>query len=87
MPDCFELKIPIADQVVKHTLKRGDILFVLGANGSGKSGLISKLFHDHNKHAKRISAHRQTWFTSNTLDLTPRRREDLENNIRSQDQH
>ena len=86
MPDCFKLKIPMPDGNIEHTLKTGEILFVLGANGSGKSGLISKLSHDHNQHAKRISAHRQTWFTSNTLDLTPRRREDLENNIRSQDQ-
>ena len=38
------------------------------------------------KFAKRISAHRQTWFESNTLDLTPRARENLEASIRSLDQ-
>ena len=86
MPDCFKLEFPMAGRNVERALKTGEILFVLGANGSGKSGLISRLFSGHNQHAKRISAHRQTWFTSNTLDLTPHRRENLENNIRSQDQ-
>ena len=75
MPDRFELKVPSGDGNVEHTLETGEILFVLGANGSGKSGLISLLFNAHNQFAKRISAHRQTWFTSNTLDLTPRGRE------------
>lgn len=75
-----------ADGKVECTLRTGEILFVLGANGSGKSGLVSRLFNNHSRYAKRISAHRQTWFTSNTLDLTPRSRENLESNIRSQDQ-
>ena len=86
MPDRFELKVPSGDGNVEHPLETGEILFVLGANGSGKSGLISLLFKAHNKFAKRISAHRQTWFTSNTLDLTPLGRESLESSIRSQDQ-
>ena len=86
MPDRFALRIPTAVGEVEHILDTGRILFVLGANGSGKSGLISRLFNAHNASAKRISAHRQTWFTSNTLDLTPRGREHLETNIRSQDQ-
>ena len=86
MPDCFKLKIPMAGGNGERTLKTGEILFVLGANGSGKSGLISRLFNGHNHYAKRISAHRQTWFRSNTLDLTPDGREHLENNIRSLDQ-
>ena len=86
MPDRFELTIPTVDGNLGHVLEAGDILFVLGPNGSGKSTLITKLFNSHVTSAKRISAHRQTWFASNTLDLTPRGREQLENNIRSQDQ-
>lgn len=85
MPDCFKLEIPMTGGNVERTLKTGEILFVLGANGSGKSGLISKLFNDYSQDAKRISAHRQTWFVSNTPGLTPHRRENLENSIRSQD--
>lgn len=69
-----------------HSLELGKILFILGANGTGKSSLISRIFKTHYQQAKRISAHRQTWFTSNTLDITPQSRDDLEKNIRSQDQ-
>ena len=67
------------------SLGPGDVLYMLGANGTGKSGLVSRLFSAHQAKAKRISAHRQTWFRSNTLDMTPRNRDDLERNIRSQD--
>lgn len=86
MPDRFELTIPTVNGNLVHALEAGDILFVLGANGSGKSTLITRLFNSHVTSAKRISAHRQTWFESNTLDLTPRGREQLESNIRSRDQ-
>lgn len=68
------------------TLLAGEVLFVLGANGTGKSSLVGRLFAAHNQHAKRISAHRQTWFTSNTLDMTPNSRNDMETNIRGYDQ-
>ena len=83
----FNLSIPTAAGPVEHALKIGDTLFVVGANGSGKSSLISLLFKAHHQSAKRISAHRQTWFTSNTLDLTPHGREQLAENIRARDQH
>ena len=67
-------------------LKSGEIFFVLGANGTGKSSLISRWFNDHHKSAKRISAHRQTWFRSNKLEISSHARDNLEENIRSQDQ-
>jgi hypothetical protein len=60
-------------------------LYILGANGTGKSSLVGRLFNENQAHAKRISAHRQTWFESNTLDMTPRNRQDLETNLRSFD--
>ena len=85
MSTSFGLEIPIANDTFTHTIDVGQILFVLGANGSGKSSLVSKLFRDHQRDAKRISAHRQTWFSSNTLNFTPLSRENLEQNIKSQD--
>ncbi|HRE60834.1 MAG TPA: AAA family ATPase [Micropepsaceae bacterium] len=87
MLESFEVEFPNeAGQSVSYTLNVGAILFILGANGTGKSSLVSRIFQKHSKNAKRISAHRQTWFTSNSLDMTPRSRDDLERNIRSRDQ-
>ena len=58
---------------------------MLGANGSGKSSLVSYVFNQNQGHVKRISAHRQTWIESNAVDVTPRSRQDLETNLRSFD--
>jgi ABC-type lipoprotein export system ATPase subunit len=87
MPNQFQLSIPGDGSSTNLTLEIGEILYVLGANGTGKSSLVSRLFATNQQYAKRISAHRQTWFESNTLDMTPRNRQDVENNFRSQDSH
>ena len=70
------LEIPkISDNPLKLTLFPGDRLFVLGANGSGKSALIQHLVSSNpNEKIRRISAHRQTWFQSESLDITPQGR-------------
>lgn len=82
----FEFNIPRTDEpALSFSLAPGDVLYLLGANGTGKSSLVSRMFTRHQAHAKRISAHRQTWFESNTLDMTPRNRQDLENNVRAHD--
>jgi ABC-type lipoprotein export system ATPase subunit len=86
MPSQFQFNIPTGNAVsTNFILKLGEILYVLGANGSGKSSLVSRLFNENQMHARRISAHRQTWFESNALDMTPRSREDLENNLKNFD--
>ncbi len=86
MTNQFQFDIPsISGDPLTLSLNVGDVLYLLGANGTGKSSLVSRLFNQHQNAAKRISAHRQTWFESNTLDMTPRSRQDLENNVRSQD--
>lgn len=86
MTNQFSFDVPRgSDPNLKFTLGPGDVMYILGANGTGKSSLVSLLFNAHLAHAKRIAAHRQTWFESNTLDMTPRSRQDLENNFRSQD--
>lgn len=87
MPESFEIDFTNeAGQNVSRLLRLGELMFVLGANGTGKSSLVSRIFRKHHQHAKRISAHRQTWFTSNSLDMTPRSRDDLERNIKTRDQ-
>lgn len=60
------------------SLGSGHILFVLGANGSGKSSLMHRLYISHQSCAKRISAHRQTWFPSNAVSLSPAQRRQTE---------
>jgi ABC-type glutathione transport system ATPase component len=86
MPNQFQLIIPTNNgPPTTLTLNIGNTLYVLGANGTGKSSLVSQLFNQNQNHAKRISAHRQTWFESNTLDMTPRTRQGLETNFRNQD--
>lgn len=88
MANQFEFQIPTTDgEALQFGLDAGDTLYLLGANGTGKSSLVSRFASAHQKHARRISAHRQTWFESNTLDMTPRSRQDLENNVRSEDAH
>jgi ABC-type cobalamin/Fe3+-siderophores transport system ATPase subunit len=86
MPNQFQLNVPTGDgSPINFTLEIGKILYVLGANGTGKSSLVSLLFTANQQYAKRISAHRQTWFESNTLDMTPRNREEVGNAFQSQD--
>jgi ABC-type cobalamin/Fe3+-siderophores transport system ATPase subunit len=86
MPNAFDLKFPLNDGTdFQHALNTSEILFLLGANGTGKSTLITRFYSANSGNAKRISAHRQTWFSSNSLDMTPSTRISMEENIRSQD--
>lgn len=66
-------------------LTEGNVLFVLGANGVGKSTLMHNLFTQNRNHAKRILAHRQTWFTDNAMNMTAAQKKQTENNIKSTD--
>jgi ABC-type cobalamin/Fe3+-siderophores transport system ATPase subunit len=67
------------------TVGEGDILFVLGANGTGKSSLMQQFFIVNHSNAHRISAHRQTWFHSHAGSLSPLQKRQTEQYIRSQD--
>lgn len=66
-------------------LQEGGIIFVLGANGTGKSGLMQKVYTQNRDKARRVSAHRQTWFSSNTLDFTPATKVQTEANVLNSD--
>ena len=55
----------------------GEALFILGANGTGKSSLMQHLYNPHHAKARRISAHRQTWFSSNAMDLSANAKKQL----------
>jgi len=66
-------------------LTKGQSLFVLGANGVGKSTLMHNVYTQNRQYAKRILAHRQTWFTSNTLEMTAANKKQTEDQIKNRD--
>ncbi len=66
-------------------MTEGKALFVLGANGVGKSTLMHKLFEQNFNHTKRILAHRQTWFHSNAMDMTASSKKQTETNMKNND--
>jgi ABC-type lipoprotein export system ATPase subunit len=83
----FHLTYPIENnQQESKVIKSGELLFLVGANGAGKSTLMQKFASQNLGKVRRITAHRQVWFNSNTIDLTPASREQSEKNITNQDQ-
>ena len=73
-------------QPLQISLQGHDRLFIVGANGSGKSALIQHLVSSNpGKKIRRISAHRQTWFYSGSIDLTPQSRKQFDKNSRRQE--
>lgn len=82
----FDLSVPIVSGgALNFSIDAGQIVFVLGANGTGKSSLIQRFYSAHHGKARRISAHRQTWFSSNAITLTAHNRRSAEDNILSAD--
>jgi ABC-type lipoprotein export system ATPase subunit len=67
------------------TLDIGETLFVLGANGTGKSNLMQRFYGDHRGSAHRISAHRQTWFSSDVISMSAADKRQTEINIKNYD--
>ena len=61
-------------------------MFVLGANGTGKSSLMHHFAINNSSRNRKISAHRQTWMESDTLNMTSRRKRDRERHIKQVDQ-
>lgn len=66
----FQIDINTNRDPIKIQLEPGQTLFVLGPNGSGKSSLIQKIKTTFGTSARRISAHRQTWFESGVTSLS-----------------
>lgn len=66
-------------------LIKGQAVFVLGANGVGKSTLMHNVYTQNRQFAKRILAHRQTWFTTNSMDMTAASKKQTEDRIKNID--
>lgn len=83
--------IPIPSENIESRLlpiHKGQVLFILGANGAGKSSLIYhvlKNLRDYNNTVL-ISAHRQIWFDTSVIDMSNSEfastLEYLQNNVR-----
>ena len=59
----FSFALPLLNgQSLDFQMDVGQTVFVLGANGTGKSSLMYRLYAANRQKARRISAHRQTWF-------------------------
>lgn len=69
----IEIAIQNSDGKIEDiTLSRGSSLFILGANGAGKSSLINQIAKDRKvlKDVIFISAHRQVWFEDHVIDMS-----------------
>lgn len=66
-------------------VEKGDVLFVVGANGSGKSALMHQIYTQHKNNCRRILAHRKTWLRSNRVELTAFSKKQSENQLLQQD--
>ena len=62
-------------------LAPGEVLYVLGANGTGKSALVHRLNSDHRTKSRWIPPHRQTWLQSGGSDLTAANKEQQETHL------
>lgn len=83
----IELSVPRQNATpLQVPLDNGQCIFVLGANGTGKSSLMHAFYKAHSASARRISAHRQTWFASASLSLSPEQKRQAERNIYGRDQ-
>ena len=81
----MELVIPTTSaEPLAIPIQMGEQLYVVGANGTGKSALFQRwVSADPSAAIKRIPAHRQAWFESGELNFTARsRRQYTENSMR-----
>ena len=78
----------ISEEPIQLTVSNGDQIFIVGANGSGKSSLMQHLVEQaRTNKIKRIAAHRQTWLKSGNISYTSENRQryevDMEHYMRS----
>lgn len=85
-PVAFSLTVPLSnDSSLDCPVDIGGTLFVLGANGTGKSNLMHSFYSANLNYACRISAHRQTWFFSGATTVSPEERRLKQTQIQSFD--
>lgn len=75
----------IVGQPLEFDFNTGETLFVLGANGVGKSSLMQRFNRENQQNVRWISAHRQSWFASESIDLSPQAKRNTEQSIKRND--
>ena len=83
----YTWNIPLQNnQDLAINLDAGSRVFVVGANGSGKSALIQRAVQDFGAdNTRRISAHRQTWLQSGASNMTPQTRRQFAESLTSEE--
>lgn len=82
----FNLNFPSQNpEVAQLQMQPGEMLFVLGANGTGKSSLMFRFSQMNQGYTRKISAHRQTWMNTDALDMTPAAKVQTEQQIQNED--
>ncbi|GGU64456.1 hypothetical protein GCM10009504_21920 [Pseudomonas laurentiana] len=77
----FSIPTDLPTGTLKLTVNTGQMLFVLGANGTGKSTLMQLFASASSDKTRRITAHRQTWFRSGSPEFTGRQRAEYEQGL------
>lgn len=82
----FTLPITLSDDPdFAVTLEVGTTLFLLGANGTGKSSMLHRFFTANPAASRRITAHRQNWFDPSNISFSPEQKRQNEKNINHTD--
>jgi|SRR5450830_248112 len=77
--------VSTAGAPVDLRLAIAETLFVVGANGTGKSSLMYRFYVNNIGRVRQISAHRQTWFSTSSVTLSAQQKRDTENAIANTD--
>jgi ABC-type cobalamin/Fe3+-siderophores transport system ATPase subunit len=81
----YSLDIPTTQgQSLTISVSTGQALFVLGANGTGKSSLMQRMASLAGN-VRRISAGRQNWLTSSAIEVAPSQKDQFEAQARTWD--
>ncbi|MBB5709428.1 AAA family ATPase [Sphingomonas xinjiangensis] len=82
----FHFSVPATDSPpVEFQLSPGQVIFAVGANGTGKSSLLQRFVGAAHGRVRRITAHRQTWLQSNALMFSPSQKLSVEQQASSWD--